>query len=166
MPTYQKTSTIIPSDVAKYFLYRATQDGELISPLKMQKLVYYGYAWTLVKNKEKLFKEQIEAWPNGPVIPSLYRELRGYESSPISAKYLGVTDEKGVEKLENKFPSDIRQTLDEVYEEYMTMTAFELVVLVHSEKPWMEARKGLAPSDRSNNPISDDSIIETYGQAA
>ena len=51
----QTTNTIIPSDVAKYFLYRAIQDGELVSPLKMQKLLYYAYSWTLVKNKKKLF---------------------------------------------------------------------------------------------------------------
>lgn len=168
MSVYLKRSSspVTPSDVAKYFLYRATLDGELISPLKMQKLVYYGYAWTLVKNRKKLFEEQIEAWPNGPVIPSLYRELKKYESSPIPARYLGISDKKGIEKLENKFPEDIRQTLDKVYEKYVTKTAFELVVLVHSERPWKEAREGLSPSERSNNPISDDLIFETYGQTS
>jgi uncharacterized phage-associated protein len=77
-----------------------------------------------------------------------------------------MTDRGDVKRLEGKFPEDIKQTLDDVYEKYVTKTAFELVVLVHSEKPWKEARKGLSPSERSNNPISDHSIMETYGRTS
>lgn len=158
------TKTITPSDVAKYFLYRAVQDGELVSPLKMQKLVYYAYSWTLVKNKKKLFNEKIEAWPSGPVIPSLYQELKNYGSAPIDEKYLGVKSEAGLGAVFSKFPTDIKDTLDVVYENYMTKTAFELVTLTHSEKPWVEARKGLSVTERSNKAISDDLIIKQYGQ--
>lgn len=160
------TKTITPSDVAKYFLYRAVQDGELVSPLKMQKLVYYAYSWTLVKNKKKLFNEKIEAWPSGPVIPSLYQELKNYGSAPIDEKYLGVTSEAGLEAVFSKFPNDIKVTLDKVYESYMTKTAFELVALTHSEQPWTEARKGLSATEASNKSISDDLIIQQYGQQA
>ena len=39
----QNIDNISPSNVAKYFLYKSMQDGDLVSPLKMQKLVYYGY---------------------------------------------------------------------------------------------------------------------------
>lgn len=162
----QTTNTITPSDVAKYFLYRATKDGELVSPLKMQKLVYYAYSWTLVKNKEKLFDENIEAWPSGPVAPSLYRELKGYGSAPIDEKYLGIKSQAERRALFSKFPKKIRNTIDEVYEEYMTKTAFELVTLTHSEKPWVETRKGLSATEPSNKPIPDDLIIEQYGQEA
>lgn len=154
------TKTITPSDVAKYLLYRSLEDGELVTPLKMQKLVYYAYVWTLVKNKKKLFEEKIEAWPSGPVVPSLYRELKDYGSSPIDEKYLGVKNEAELEPLFSKFPRDVKATLDEVYEDYMTKTAFELVSLTHSEKPWVEARKGLSSIESSSRPISDDLIVQ------
>lgn len=160
------TKTITPSDVAKYLLYRSLEDGELVTPLKMQKLVYYAYVWTLVKNKKKLFEEKIEAWPSGPVVPSLYRELKDYGSSPIDEKYLGVKNEAELEPLFSKFPRDVKATLDEVYEDYMTKTAFELVSLTHSEKPWVEARKGLSSTESSSRPISDDLIVQQYGQQA
>jgi len=160
----QKTIKLSPSDIAKYFLYRAVQDGELISPLKMQKLVYYAYSWTLVKNKKKLFDEKIEAWPVGPVIPSLYRELKNYGSAPIDQNYLGVKTKKELSAIFSKFPKDIKVTLDEVYNSYMTKTAFELVTLTHSEKPWAEARKGLSLTKSSNKAISDNLIIQEYGQ--
>ncbi|KKQ36482.1 MAG: hypothetical protein US54_C0066G0006 [Candidatus Roizmanbacteria bacterium GW2011_GWA2_37_7] len=139
------------------------QDGDLVSPLKMQKLVYYGYVWTLVKNKKRLFNEKIEAWPSGPVIPSLYRELKGYGSAPIDESFLSVKNEQELETLFSKFPKEFKTTLDEVYENYMTKTAFELVTLTHSEKPWLEARDGLPATQTSNNAISDDAIIKQYG---
>lgn len=153
------------SDIAKYFLYRSIEDGELISPLKMQKLVYYAYSWTLVKNNINLFDEKIEAWPNGPVIPSLYQALKAYGSSPISESFLGFKTEQDADKFKSQFKTSLQETLDMVYREYMTKTAFELVVLTHSETPWLEARKGLSHTEPSNNVISDKDIIKQYGQA-
>lgn len=150
---------IPPSDIAKYFLYRSLVDGDLVSPIKMQKLVYYAYAWILVKNKAKLFNENIEAWPNGPVVPSLYRELKRYGSQPINEDFLGRVSENDLMK---KFPEEVLETLDEVYQKYMTKTPFELVVLTHNERPWVEARKGLPASESSNNPISDETILKTF----
>jgi uncharacterized phage-associated protein len=154
---------ILPSDIAKYFLLRSENDGELISPLKMQKLVYYAYAWYLVTTKHKLFDEQIEAWANGPVIPSLYRELKKYGAMPINAEeYANSTSQVAVDDLITKLTPQTRKILDDVYEQYQTMTAFELVVLTHQEKPWAEARKGLFPEETANRPIADQHIFEQY----
>lgn len=159
MEPENKQKSLLPSDIAKYFLAQAINDGELISPLKMQKLVYYAYVWYLIMAKSKLFDEPIEAWPMGPVAPSLYEELKQYGSAPIPAEYIGgqeVLDEL-LEKLDSQ-----QEVLRKVYEKYDTLTAFELVVLTHSEKPWIEARKGLKPEEPSNNPLSDGDILTFY----
>lgn len=161
----QSFRNISPSDVAKYFLYRSNQDGDLVSPLKMQKLVYYAYVWTLVKNKKKLFDEKIQAWPSGPVVPSLYKELKSYGSAPIDEKYLGVKNEAELNAIFSKFPKEVKEVLDGVYETYSTKTAFELVALTHAEKPWLEARNNLAATKPCNNPISDETILKQYAQA-
>ena len=156
-----KENQVLPSDIAKYFLSQAINDGELISPLKMQKLVYYAYVWYLVLTGKRLFAEPIEAWAMGPVTPSLYGDLKIYGSAPIPEAYLGNkadTDEIFV-KLKNQ-----TEVLRGVYEKYDTLTAFELVVLTHNEKPWVEARKGLKPEEQSNKPIADSDIISFYQQ--
>src|SRR5208337_5606073 len=60
-------------DVAAYILKK-------LGPLttwKLQKLVYYSQAWSLVWDEKPLFSARIEAWANGPVIRELYREHRG-----------------------------------------------------------------------------------------
>jgi uncharacterized phage-associated protein len=157
-------SAISATDIAKYFLYRSIDDGELISPLKMQKLVYYAYAWVPVSDGKRLFNEAIEAWTNGPVVLSLYQNLKDYGSAPIGQDFLASSDLEKLAMPVNRFGKDIADTLDWVYQEYMTKTAFELVLSTHSEKPLLEARKGLAATDKSNKPISDDVIREEYGQ--
>ncbi len=153
----RKNEKASPTDVAKYFLARSLNDGELISNLKMQKLVYYAYAWTLTINKQRLFTESIEAWENGPVIPTLYQKLKKYGAAPIKENFL---EAQSIESIKSKFSPQILKTLDKVYEQYMTLTAFELVVLTHSEKPWRESRK--KHTDNQNEPISDFLIKETY----
>ena len=155
----KKENDILPSDIAKYFLAQAINDGELISPLKMQKLVYYAYVWYLVKTKQKLFDEPIEAWPMGPVTPSLYSELKQYGSAPIPEEFLGGQKELDVvfDKLKGQ-----QELLRKVYEKYDSLTAFELVMLTHNEKPWLEARKGLKPTEQSTHSISDKDILSYY----
>lgn len=153
------TSHILPNDVARYFFARSTTDGELITPLKMQKLVYYAYVWHLVKKRKKLFHEKIEAWANGPVTPSLYHELKQFGAAPITNEFLSTEEMEGII---GKLPSEAKETLDQVYDKYMTLTAFELVMLTHGEKPWLEARRGLKANEPSTNPISDKQILEFY----
>ena len=64
--------------VADFFLARAS-----MSPKKLQKLVYYAYAWTLALLNEtiddlhfRLFHNKIEAWVHGPVVPDLYQQYK------------------------------------------------------------------------------------------
>lgn len=159
----KRLPNISASDVAKYYLNRSTFDGEVVTPLKMQKLIYYAYVWTLLQNGQKLFDEKIEAWPLGPVVPSLYQELSKYGSAPISSDFIGSEEE--IKKIESKFPDEVKKTLDKVYEKYMTKTAFELVQLVHEEKPWVNARNGLTAGEPSDKPIKDEDIIKAYSAA-
>ena len=62
----QETSLETPKirvfDVAAYIL---EQKGSMTT-MKLQKLVYYSQAWSLVWDEKPLFEEAIEAWANGP----------------------------------------------------------------------------------------------------
>jgi len=161
MPSKIIESKIAPREIAKYFLLRASKDGDLISPLKMQKLVYFAYALYLVraKGKKKLFEESIEAWPAGPVIPSLYRELKKYGSMPINpAIYVDIAEED----FATRYSKEIVETLNDVYESCEKYTPFELMVLSHKERAWFKARKGLAPNEQTNNILKDDDILEQH----
>lgn len=150
---------ISPECIAKYFILRATDDGELITPLKMQKMVYFAYAVYLLqkKGKDKLFQEKIEAWPSGPVVPSLYRKLKKYGSSPIKETFADISIKDFLKKY-----SSIKDLLDEVYDKCQSLSAFQLVAITHNEKSWLEARKDLEPHESSNKPLNDNDILSEY----
>ncbi len=58
-------------DISAYFIdyaYRGEEYGELISNLKLQKLLYYAQGFHLALYDKLLFSEDIEAWQHGPVV--------------------------------------------------------------------------------------------------
>ena len=77
-------------DAAAYIVEKT---GEMTT-LKLQKLVYYAQAWSLVWDERPLFDEKIEAWSNGPVARDLFEYNRGkYLVSAIEAGDPGKLDE-------------------------------------------------------------------------
>jgi uncharacterized phage-associated protein len=50
--------------------------GDLISNMKLQKLLYYQQGFHLAYFGKPLFEEDIEAWMYGPVVPSVYSHFK------------------------------------------------------------------------------------------
>ena len=130
-------------DVAAYIL--AQQGG--MTAMKLQKLAYYSQAWSLAWDDAPLFADRIEAWTNGPVVPALYAVHRGQ----YSVDRWPHGDSSALTDTE-------KETIDAVLEFYGKQTSQWLSDLSHSEDPWKEARKGLAPNERGNHDIKHDSM--------
>jgi uncharacterized phage-associated protein len=135
-------------DVAKYIL---TQVGEMTS-MKLQKLVYYSQAWSLVWDEEPLFTEQIEAWANGPVVPDLYELHRGQFKVSGDFPYGDVT----------ALTPNQKDSIDKVLEAFKDKNGQWLSELTHIESPWKDARGTLKPTERSNAVISLTAMHEYY----
>lgn len=134
-------------DVAQYILERQ----EPITVMKLQKLVYYSQAWSLVWDEKPLFQERVEAWANGPVVPDLYQAHRGqFEVTTIP------------EGNPNQLNDDQVETVDAVLGFYGDKSSMWLSNLTHMEDPWKEARVGLAPGERSNREITHSAMEEYY----
>ena len=125
-------------NVAKFFLYNANQDGEIITNLKMQKLLYYAQAWYLVNFGKPLFDDEILAWNLGPVVRSVYDEYKEFRHTPIIYE-----DESGeiLKKFQNK--EDVK-FLKEFYEKFICFSAHDLVNMTHNEEPWKKAYKTIS----------------------
>ena len=136
-------------DVAKYILEK---QGPMTT-MKLQKLVYYCQAWSVVWDEKPMFAERIEAWASGPVVRELYDEHKGMFQ--ISASDLG----NGI--IDNLKPEE-RETIDAVLQAYLHKPAQWLSDLTHMEKPWNEARKGIAPGEHCENEITQASLAEYY----
>ena len=152
-----------PMDIVRYILCRYNFDGELVTNLKIQKILYYAYVWYLVLRKKRCFNEKFQAWPIGPVLPSVYKKLKQFGTYPISDKIIGIKDEDDLTKLkEELLGKELINIIDQTYEKYGQMTAFELVTRTHNEFPWKNARRGLKPTEKTENEILDKDIIEYY----
>ncbi len=151
-------------DVVRYIIYKYNFDGEPITNLKLQKILYYVYVWQLVKNHKICFNEKFQAWPIGPVLYSVYKELRKFGSSPVPSTITKIKNEKDVDNLKKVLGNELVDIIDWIYEKYGQLTAFQLVMITHNESPWLNARRGLNPTETSTDIISDEDIIQYYSK--
>nr|DAQ30126.1 MAG TPA: hypothetical protein [Caudoviricetes sp.] len=146
-------------DVAKYIASQIE-----CTHLKLQKLVYFCYADYLCKYSERLFRDTIYAFRNGPVVDTVYETLKGagYDLIKMSEEWDGPT------KIVDKMPARSRilfaesgakklQSIDQTIAKYGNMTAGQLRNLTHQPNtPWSHV-----DSDLSYQCISDD-LIKRY----
>lgn len=137
-------------DVAIYIM---EQCGPMTA-MKLQKLVYYSQAWHLVWDEEPLFSDPIEAWANGPIVRSLYRQHRGKFSLNGPAE---ITDGDS-----SRLTPSERETIDQVLRAYGDKSAHWLSELTHNEEPWRRAREGLSQRERGSQVITVESMFEYY----
>lgn len=140
-------------DVAAYIL---EQRGPMTA-MKLQKLVYYCQAWSLVWDERPMFQEDIEAWANGPVVRELYAEHRGCFDVAKGTFSSGNS---------SKLPKKAVATIQAVLGFYGEKDAHWLSQLTHRETPWRNAREGLEPGDRGSSVISPAAMAEYYGSLA
>jgi uncharacterized phage-associated protein len=115
-------------DIAKYFLSLISEEsGDLISNLKLQKLVYYAQGLQLALYETPLFDEEIEAWTHGPVVPELYYSYKDCGSNAIP---------RPTDIDFSVYDDQTKEVLDEVYQVYGQFSAWKLRNMTHDEQPW------------------------------
>ena len=134
-------------DVAQYILEKRGPT----TTIKLQKLVYYCQAWSLVWDDAPLFSEEIQAWANGPVVPELFFAHQGQfsVSSIPGGSSAALNDTQ-------------RETIDAIIRDYGDQSSQWLIELTHLEDPWKNARGSCAPGARCTNVISLASMAEYY----
>lgn len=137
-------------DVAKYILLT---EGSM-STWKLQKLCYYSQAWSLAWTEKPIFKEDFQAWANGPVCPELFHEHQG--------KFTVGTDDLNKGDPMN-LTEDQKDTINIVLKDYGSMEPYELRELTHKEEPWKNARLGLPEDAYSKALITKESMGSYYG---
>lgn len=89
-----------PLAIANYFIELAKNDDNLVSPMKLQKLVYFAHGWCLALADKPLINEKVEAWQYGPVVGSLYREFKKYGNEGITSPVVELKHLKAFEILD------------------------------------------------------------------
>ena len=144
--------------VARYLLTcaAAESDSEYISPLRLQKLLYYTQGWSLVVLSQPMFKDTIEAWTYGPVVASVYRHYKDYGRSGIDPP----TEE------EFNFDNDEKTLIEEVWDTYKDYSDVSLSRMTHNEPPWRQARGNIPDNQSSTNTITIESLEKYFAGLA
>jgi uncharacterized phage-associated protein len=143
---------VSPARVTDFLLVESRERGEVLTNLKLQKLIYYAQAWYLALRSAPIFDEDMQAWVHGPVLPSQYHRFSHFKWQPIVA-------EIGHPEIGD---ADVQSHLFEIIEVFGTETAVDLERMTHQEAPWIEARNGLARDAICTNVISKDSMRDYY----
>lgn len=132
-------------DVAKWFINNVQPE-----PLKLQKLLYLSQGYSYAFNGRPLFDDEMEAWVHGPVVPYVYRQYQNYQYNPIMINYsLPIYEDEDLTVM--KYVKDTFSKYDSKY----------LEELSHEQEPWIEARSGLDPDERSHKVI-DKELISNF----
>jgi uncharacterized phage-associated protein len=146
------SKSLPPFLVADFLLVESRERGEVLTNLKLQKLLYYAQSWYLALHGESLFDEDFEAWVNGPVLPSQYDRFRAFQWRPITDEITRPT-----------FADPAIEThLREIINVFGSETAISLELMTHRETPWVEARGSLPPWTPSAEIISKGRMLDFY----
>ncbi len=162
-------------DIKDYTVYLGLSmltKGLSVSPLKLQKLLYYQQSWHMVYfgKENTLFDEVPHAWINGPVYPVIYHEYK--DKVPGMCDHLKIKDfvpeGSNTTVIINSLVTKMGLTAEEielterVIMLYGSKTQNQLIFLTHSEKPWSEQRKGMSPYEYSDKEMSIDTMYNYY----
>ena len=146
--------------VANAFIEKA-RNGQIpdLTPINLQKLVFYAQSWHLKIYHEPLVDDFFAKWPYGPVIPSLYHEVKRYGSNPIT-NLIGNLDWKGNDMaiVTPTIPNSDTKTMaliDKIIDVYGPLRGTQLSYLTHQEgTAWSR-------TDKEGAVISNELMAET-----
>jgi len=128
-------------DVAPFFIKKG------VSPLKLQKLLYYSQVWTFVKSGNNLFTDDIKGWIYGPVVPDIWYRFRFMRRSDT------IPQNNHFYNLDSDLDPITYNFLNDVWNSYGHLSGADLVDLTHKELPWNLSRLGLLSNQPSNNSV-------------
>ncbi|CAM7768379.1 Antitoxin SocA-like Panacea domain-containing protein [Phytobacter diazotrophicus] len=140
------------NSVADYLLCFAQEHGDVMTPLKLQKMVFYADAWYMALNDgQELIADRFEAWVHGPVARDLYSRFADFKWQPITSEIKCP-----------ELPREVYEHLDEIYKVFGGFSAYELEQMTHQEKPWLMAREGVPSDAACRNVIDKGATAEFY----
>lgn len=131
--------------VAKYLLYRC----EDITPLMLQKALYYIQGFCYAFLGEFPFQEDCEAWGHGPVFKEVYLRYKDYHYEPEQEK---------AHFDASVFSAREKAVYDSVINSFCCYSGRVLERITHNEAPWLSARGSLPLTAYSEEVMDRESL--------
>lgn len=140
-------------ELSKYIVNRFSQQSPNgITPMKLQKLLFYVKVWTLVAGNEIVIAD-FEHWDYGPVNREVYDDYRRYGSKSID-----VGDSDNLDLYEPQ-----KELINFIIENYISFDAFALSAMTHMEDPWKKTnRNEVIPNELINSYYSEQRFAKNF----
>lgn len=135
--------------------------AEEVTPLALQKILYYIQGIYMVLFNAELFSEDCEAWAHGPVYRDVYDVFKNFKYNPI--------DDTRFSMFQNRFSElsdNVKQIINLVVDSFGMYSGKTLERITHGEAPWKDARSNCLPDEPSNEIISKEAIKEYFSEVA
>jgi len=120
-------------DIANKLLVMSEACGELMTNMKLQKMMYCQQGYHLAYFGTPLFDEEIEAWMYGPVVTMVYSAYKEFGKEGL------VGDKNNVIVFEDEREEALFMEVMRVYGKY---SAIGLMEMTHEEEPWKSTPVG------------------------
>jgi uncharacterized phage-associated protein len=151
--------------VANFFIKKGIDEGKHISPMKLQKLLYFAYGWYWAIENKRLFNEQFEAWKYGPVVNIVYARTKSYGAGPITDTLPSDTLDYllGIENITLAENDQSREFLATIWKAYLKYSAVQLSNATHlPDTPWDKAIKENGGKIGMNYIIKDEYFLDYF----
>ena len=120
--------------VARTMIDMATAKGLNVTNLTLQKLLYFAHGLCLARSGYPLINEPFQAWKYGPVLESLYHELKIFGPANIRPTDAFIPDWK---LLDEEKEAEERKVISDVLDQLGEKDSRYLVHISHlPEGPW------------------------------
>ncbi|MET1754916.1 type II toxin-antitoxin system antitoxin SocA domain-containing protein [Novosphingobium sp. RD2P27] len=153
--------------LANLLLDWSDQEKIQVTPMKLQKMLYFCHADYLCTFKRPLIRQQFEAWDFGPVEPSVFAEFRESSKSPIVGRAMQFSPTLGRRILAtiDLNPDDL-EILRPFFDFYKHSSATKLSDMSHDRTgPWFAARRLFDEGRNADRRISDQLISSFHSKA-
>lgn len=148
-----------PSVIADFFLEKASQEARALTPMQLIKLVYIAHGWHLGYFGQPLISEPVQAWKFGPVIRSLYNQLKRFGSGAVMGKLAPFASAFG------GIDQRVQPLLENVWNAYKNYSGLQLSTLTHQPgTPWYVTWHERGGSRTMGAMISNEDIRQHYRQ--
>lgn len=133
-----------PTLIANNVLARAFAERRYITPMKLQKILYFVASEYQKLTGQVLLEESFAMWAYGPVLYSVFNEFRTYSKDPIK-RY--ARDAQGnAYSIDEASDLNLRRALDVVWKVTRSRGAIELSEITHREdSAWDKAYQSDSP---------------------
>lgn len=109
-----------------------------VSPMKLQKLIYFIYRDYLQRTGDSLFTEEFETWQYGPVLRSVYDEFKTFRANRITRFAKTANDEVFI--INETADPNLRASINNTWDRYKHHDGIALSQITHREgSAWRRA---------------------------